>query len=145
MAFFEWEDDFSVKVAEIDRQHRRLIALVNSLYEVIERSNELATMAAVLDEIDTVTSVITELMDYASVHFKTEEQYMLDYAYPEFEDHHKEHEEFLKKVEGFRESFDRKKTRLSITVAEFIRTWWRRHILDADKRCGAFLSARGMT
>jgi hemerythrin-like metal-binding protein len=144
MAFFEWEDSFSVNVAEIDQQHRRLIALVNELYEAIERSDNLATLESVMKELDTVVSVISELMNYASVHFSTEEKYMIEYEYPAYSEHYDEHRRFVDKVETFRQDFAKEKTRLSIDVAEFIRDWWRSHILGADKACGAFLHNKGL-
>jgi hemerythrin len=55
MAFFEWEDGFAVGVTEIDQQHRRLIGLISRLHEAIERSNDLATLASVMSELDTIT------------------------------------------------------------------------------------------
>jgi hemerythrin len=140
MAFFEWEDSFSVSIAEIDQQHRQLIKLVNQLHEAIERSNDLATMAAVMSELDTTSSAIDEMVDYARVHFATEENYMLRYVYPEYDSHKNEHQEFIDKVQTFRSKFEKTKTRLSLDITEFLKTWWRRHILAEDRRCGAFLN-----
>ncbi len=31
MAFFEWQDDFSVHVQEIDDPHKKIIAMVNDI------------------------------------------------------------------------------------------------------------------
>ena len=36
MAFFEWNDSYSVGVVEIDRQHQRLIDFIDQLYEAME-------------------------------------------------------------------------------------------------------------
>ena len=144
MAFFEWEDRFSVNVAEIDRHHRKLIDLINQLHEAIERCSHLATIPSVMSELDTVTSVLTELVNYAEYHFGAEEKYMLEYAYPDHAGHRTEHLQFVDRVQAFKRSFEKEKSRLSIDIAEFMMQWWREHILGSDKKCGAFLNGKGM-
>ena len=67
-------------INEIDTQHRHLLDLIERLEHVIEQSNDQATMAAVMKEMDTVRSVIAELIEYVSYHFDTEERYMRDNA-----------------------------------------------------------------
>jgi len=144
MAFFDWEDAFGVGVLGIDQQHQRLIALINQLHDAIERSNELATLESVLSELAAVTSVVDELISYTQYHFSTEEGHMLQYAYPGYDEHKAEHEQFVGKVQDFRRRFDKQKTRLSLDIAEFLMNWWRGHILNSDKKCGAFLCEKGL-
>jgi hemerythrin len=43
--------------------------------------------------------VVDELIDYTQYHFSTEEKYMLEYAYPGYEQHKAEHEEFIDKIQ----------------------------------------------
>ena len=123
MEFFEWDDGFSVYVVEIDRHHQHLF---------------------VLREQETVAAAIKKLIDYASYHFTTEEAYMRRWAYPEHSQHHDEHRQFIENVQAFKQAFDRKKTRLSLDIAEFAKSWWRSHILGTDKKCGAFLNEQGL-
>ena len=144
MEFFEWDDGFSVNVVEIDRHHQHLFGLINELHEAIERSNRLATLESVLREQETVAAAIKKLIDYASYHFTTEEAYMRRWAYPEHSQHHDEHRQFIENVQAFKQAFDRKKTRLSLDIAEFAKSWWRSHILGTDKKCGAFLNEQGL-
>ena len=144
MAFLEWDDDFRVDIAEIDGHHHHLLRLINQLHEAIEHSNQLATLESVLREQETVAAVIKELVDYASYHFTAEEDYMRRWAYPEHHQHRDEHRKFIDSIQAFRQSFDKKKTRLSLDIAEFARSWWRSHILVSDKKCGAFLKEQGL-
>lgn len=143
MAFFEWEARFSVRISDIDQQHQRLIGLINQLYAAIERANRLATLGSVMSELETVSSVLDELIAYADYHFTTEEEYMREHAYPAYERHCQEHRLFADKAHAFKQRFQ-KKTRLSLEIVEFLRTWWQNHILDTDKQCGAFLYTRGL-
>ncbi len=145
MAFFEWDDAFSVNVAEIDRHHKHLFGLINKLHEAIERSNELATLEAVMRELETVAAVLEELIDYASYHFSTEEHYMRRWAYAGESQHCDEHRQFIERARAFRQAFDKQKTRLSLDGADFVKSWWESHILVSDKKCGAFLNEQGLS
>jgi hemerythrin len=145
MAFFEWEDSFAVGIADIDEQHRRLVGLISRLHEAIECSNRLATLASVMCELDTITAVIDELIDYIHYHFSTEEKYMLAHAYPGYDQHKKEHEQFEDQVRAYKRDFERQKTRLSVEIAEFLKSWWRAHILGTDRKSGAFLKEQGLS
>ena len=144
MAFFEWEDRFSVNVATIDKQHRRVIDLTNQLHDAIQRSNDLATKEAVMSEIATVKSVLESLTAYAQDHFATEEAYLLEHAYPELEQHQAAHRQYTERVSAYQRSFERPKERLSLELAEFLAKWWRGHILERDQRYAAFLSEKGV-
>lgn len=144
MPYFEWDDSFTTHVTRIDEQHRRLIGLINRLHDAIERSNELATMSAVMNELVTATSVVNELVNYALYHFSTEEEYMSDYAFPAYAAHKQEHEQFIRRVDAFRRELEAHKGRLSIDIVEFLVEWWRSHILSSDKKCGAFLNEQGV-
>ena len=145
MAFFEWEDRFSVGINVIDEQHQRLFGLISKLHDVIERCEREATLEAVLCELEAVTTVIGELIDYAQYHFSTEEDYMRRYEFTDDETHRAEHQRFIEKVQDYRRRFEQKKTRISLEIAEFLADWWRNHILNSDKRCGAFCSTKGAT
>ena len=144
MVFFQRQPEFSVNIAEIDRQHKRLIDLVNQLHDAIEKSNQLATMDSVLREMNTITSVINEMLDYAIYHFSTEEKHMLDYHYPQYDQHKEEHLSFIENIKTFEHDFQKTKTRLSLDIAEFIMNWWQEHILNTDKQCGTFLHQNGL-
>lgn len=143
MAFFEWEDRFSVGIDAIDDQHRRLISLINRLHDVIEHCNRQATLKSVLGELQTVSAIIGELIDYARYHFSTEEDYMRRYAFPESAAHQTEHRKFIEKIGDYQQRFEQKKTRISLEIAEFLATWWRSHILNSDKKCAAFCCSKG--
>ena len=145
MPFFEWEDRFGVGINTIDQQHQRLFALINQLHDAIERCEQLATLEAVLCELDAVTATIGELIDYARYHFSTEEDYMRRYEYPDRLSHQAQHQQFVEEVQGYRKRFEQKKTRISPEVADFLVNWWRTHILNSDKKCGAFCCSKGAT
>lgn len=132
-------------VEEIDAQHRHLLDLADRLEHTIARSNEQATMAAVMNEMDTVRGVIAELVEYASYHFDTEERYMRDSAYPEYEQHHEEHVRTAEMIHHWAYFWQKSRDRFSVEIADFINDFWNSHVLEYDRKLCEFLKERGVS
>ena len=69
-----WGENFSVGVRVLDAQHKQIVIMVNTLIEMNE--------AKVDSEI--ISDTLTKMTQFAIDHLKTEEQYMLEYGYPEY-------------------------------------------------------------
>lgn len=144
MKFIQWSEEYSVNVAEVDEQHRRLFDLINELHEAMADTRAQYTMATVVHEVETIGTVLNEMMDYVSYHFSMEENHMVAHGYPEYAVHYTAHRQFNAKVKAFMRGFDDGKAIFSAEIVEFIRDWWRRHILVVDKRLGVFLNEKGL-
>jgi hemerythrin len=145
MAFFEWNDDYSVGVETMDQQHQKLIGLINQLHEALEEDGGQQTTTAAVDELDTIISVLDELVDYSSYHLSTEEDYMREYAYPEYAEHRRTHGQFIDRIQTFKREFDEGEALLSREIIDFLRDWWTQHILKVDKKYGPFFNEKGLT
>jgi len=142
--FFEWDDSYSVGVAKIDRQHRRLIGLINELYEAMQQGHGPNTLTSTVNELETMVSVLDELMDYSYYHFSTEEEYMIEYAYPEYDEHKRAHGRFVERIQAFKRDFEEGKALLSMEIVQFLQDWWKKHIVDVDKKYGPFFNEKGL-
>jgi hemerythrin len=87
MALIEWNADLSVGVGEIDEQHKKLIGLINSLNDAMASGKGKDILKGILDG----------MVNYTSMHFKTEEKYMDEFQYGETFHHKTEHKNFVKK------------------------------------------------
>ena len=67
MPFAEWSDEFSVGVEKIDRDHKRLLALLNELHDALEAGERPEVTGKVLDG----------LVLYVGYHFAHEEALFL--------------------------------------------------------------------
>ena len=65
MALLQWSDALSVGVVEIDRQHQKLVTMINDLNDAMRAGKGK----------DALGKTIAELIAYAATHFKTEEKY----------------------------------------------------------------------
>ncbi|MHC4441544.1 MAG: bacteriohemerythrin [Planctomycetota bacterium] len=144
MAFFEWDESYTVNIAEIDRQHKQLIELINHVYDALQQSKNQDTMKSAIDELDAQATGIDEMIDYTCYHFSTEEDYMLEYQYPGYDRQKEEHEQFVEKVKSFKRDFDEGKAVLSMELVQFLRKWLAGHILGLDKKYGPFLNEKGL-
>ena len=75
MSLIEWKESFSVGNAEIDRQHRKLIAILNRAHDTM--------MTGKYEDLSTLgTEAVGELIAYGKEHFAFEEAYMRQIGFP---------------------------------------------------------------
>ncbi len=139
MAFFEWQDCYSVMITEIDEQHKQLIQLINRVHEEVERiklgrAERGETFGLLVHEITAVISAIDDMAEYASFHFSVEEKIMLEYESPRHEEHKKAHENFVAYIQESKRDFDEGRGARLVEVADFLKEWLVEHILNADKK-----------
>ncbi|WP_440945687.1 bacteriohemerythrin [Methanosarcina sp. T3] len=124
MPIIKWTDSFSVNIVEIDAQHKKLVEMINRLYDAMKVGKSKDVMGEILDN----------LISYTETHFKTEEKYFDLYRYPEKETHKAEHEKFTEIVTKFKKDFDSGNAIISIEVMNFLKEWLTNHINGSDKR-----------
>lgn len=134
MALIQWNEDLSVKVSEIDKQHQKLVSMINELDEAMRNGKGKAVLEPILKA----------LAAYTRVHFQTEENYFEQFNYPDIDSHKQEHAKFVRKVSEFTEGFEKGTLGLSINVMTFLSDWLKNHIKGTDKKYGPFLNDRGL-
>jgi len=130
----EWSDNFSVQVTTIDRQHKRLVDLINKLHKAM-RTGAARTVIA---------QVIGELVEYTQVHFKDEEKMMERAGYADLEKHKVQHFKFVEEIAQFQEKFNSGKTMISMDVMKFLKDWLLNHIQGTDKKYSADMIKAGI-
>lgn len=131
MSAIRWEDSLSVGIDTIDVDHRRLVAVLDELFEAVGADDSKAILAR----------TVSSLLDYSREHFRDEEQVMRRHAFPEIREHAAEHQELLRKLVEMKAKVDRGEVDLTFEVMDFLGGWLTAHILGPDKRLGQFLQA----
>jgi hemerythrin len=134
MALINWNDNLSVNVSEIDKQHQHLIKLINDLDDAMKQGKGKAILG----------KIVGGLMDYTGFHFSAEEKYFAQFGYSEADDHIKEHRVFVEKVADFKKKLDAGSIGLSTDVMNFISDWLKKHIQGTDKKYGPFFNEHGL-
>jgi len=85
MTLLQWQDTYSVGVAEVDHEHRGMIELINTLHTALgtERSGE------------RVEAFLGEIFADVSAHFALEERVMRERRYDALAEHKADHERLL--------------------------------------------------
>lgn len=134
MALFVWNDSYSVKVKELDSQHKMLIDTLNELHE--------AMMNREAKEV--IGGILKGLADYVGVHFSYEENLMQKHGYPSLDEHKKAHQAFVQKVVEFKKKFDGGHLMLSMEVMNFLKDWLKNHIKGTDQKYSEFFKQKGV-
>lgn len=133
--FFEWKDEYSVGVDEIDDQHKNLVEMVNQLHEHMTDDPSMRLSVEVFLE---------RLVAYVDYHFKTEEASMQASGYPDFENHLKIHNKLRAQVTEFRDQFINNEVDVSESLMKFLKDWLVNHIGGMDLKISAHLKAKGL-
>lgn len=131
----EWSDRYSVNVRELDEQHKKLIAMINRLYEAM-----LANRGR-----DVQLEIASEMVTYAEHHFATEEQYMLRFDFAGYENHLKEHEQFTAEAIDLKVRLASGGPVLTMEILNLLKSWLQHHILGTDKQYAGHFNAHGLT
>ncbi|NLW90156.1 MAG: hemerythrin family protein [Syntrophomonadaceae bacterium] len=124
---FEWKNDYSIGVDEIDKQHQKLFEIANRAYSLMK--NDLIT-----DKYDQLIDIFAELLDYTEYHFGFEEKYMTSIGYKKFLSHKVIHDDFVEKVKSIDlRQVDEDQDKHLMDILDFIVNWISEHILIQDK------------
>jgi len=125
-----WDDVFSLGFKPIDDQHKKLVLIINELFTACKEGVLAADMAFM--------ETVKETLDYTETHFADEEDYMREANYPRFNEHKKQHEEFIAAVEKTIDDFEAGNTE-PIEMARFLKKWLLNHIAVTDKQYVPYL------
>lgn len=129
----EWSAPFSVGHEAIDRDHQRLFAILNQIWQDKQAGNRLVLETA-----------LDELMHYTCSHFAREEEYMIDFGYPGYAAHREAHQSFAAQIESLRwEYLHGLRKNIHDDLLDHLWHWLMDHIVEADKRFSHFIAGLG--
>ena len=135
MPLMIWRDEFSVNVPSIDTQHKKLIDMLNELFDGMQTNKSREILGPVLDG----------LVAYTVEHFKYEENLLSKTSYADTPAHLKEHENLKQKVIDAQMRYKNATTgAMSIEIVNFMKNWLTNHILGTDMKYKEHLLAHGV-
>ncbi len=130
----EWSDQLSVGIREIDRQHMRLVDMVNGLYRSVHEGRVG----------EAVGTLLPELVNYTVEHFAYEEKLFEEHGYPETEAHIREHKKLTSQVQNFVKKIEGGNTAVATSLLGFLKDWLVNHIMKTDMAYGPYLNQQGV-
>ncbi|MHC4184238.1 MAG: bacteriohemerythrin [Planctomycetota bacterium] len=120
----EWNDKYSVGISMIDEEHKKLIGILNKA--IFAKGHN--------DNPEELREVLREMTNYALTHFKTEETYMKEFNYPEYQDHKEEHRDFSAGIIAYHEKLIKGNYQIANEIIEYLKWWFVNHIQVTDKK-----------
>ena len=128
MSLIEWDESFSLRIPEIDAQHKKLIEWISFLDDAVNQGE-----GGII-----VNDIFCSLSRYVLEHFNDEEKLMLRYNFPGYQLHCLEHYFFTKwLMESMATRSDDEA--LSITTVRFVTDWILLHIQGTDQFYSEFI------
>jgi len=134
MSLITWNSSYSVGVSEIDKQHQKLVEIINTLFDAMKSGKAN----------DVMSKVFLDLLSYTSFHFTYEEKLMDVHQFPISSVHKAEHANLVKKVQDLKQKAASGNFSVSIDTMNFLKEWLMKHIQNVDKEFGKFLVAKGI-
>jgi len=134
MPVIVWSDEkFSVNIEMIDKQHKKMIDMINELLEAVQAKQENNILAQLL----------IKLVNYTHYHFSTEERYFKIYNYPDTTVHKAQHDHLREQVAALDERYYSGQKMITGEVMGLLNDWLADHIIGSDRKFGSFLKGKG--
>lgn len=128
-----WNSSYELGVESIDKQHQRLVELLNDFYANIKnRSNT-----------EIIFTLISGMKEYVILHQRFEIELLKKYGFDKIEEHEKEHSAFMQKINDLEKRQKMGFAVVSYEITDFLKKWLREHILIQDKKIASFLISKG--
>ena len=124
MIDIEWDDKDCVGVSIIDEYHKKFIDTINKAIIVKENN----------DSPEGAKEVLREITDHILTLFKTEETYMIEFDYPEYQDHKEEHRVFAMKTIAYLDRVINGDYQITCDILEDLKSWLVNHIQATDQK-----------
>jgi len=135
MPLMQWNEKMSVGIDSIDAEHKKLVGMLNDLYDGMQSGRGKEALGKVLDN----------LIAYTAAHFKNEEKHFVQTGYPASAAHKKEHDDLTKQVLDVQAKYKAGAAgTLSLEVLSFLKNWLVTHIQGSDKAYGPHLKSKGV-
>ncbi|MEY4616662.1 MAG: hypothetical protein RJB66_1622 [Pseudomonadota bacterium] len=123
-SLFTWDSKrYELKVTEMDNEHKKLIEIMNDLYDKNKKN---------APKPDLLTS-INELCDFVVLHFQHEETHLEKIRFPGLANHKGIHQRLLSQLRQHKADFESSESnRINEKFFEFLSLWLAAHIQHID-------------
>ena len=132
-----WKNKYCTGIEKIDTQHKKLVELINNLYDKI----------VLKDDTSYVKDAIMDLKLYTIFHFTSEEKLFKKYQYykDDHKEHLKKHQKFIDEIANYLSDNETSQYELGYRLTEFLKKWLFSHILVSDMKFAKFVKQNHFT
>lgn len=130
--FVRWSPSYSVGIDSIDKDHKKLLGMINQLQTAVHYTTDEAMVDVILGD----------LIDYTKYHFAREESLMQACNYPDFSAHKKQHDAMILKILDYIDKYKKKDGSTIDDVTQFLKSWLINHINGSDQKYSPYLRGK---
>ncbi|MCG8338858.1 MAG: bacteriohemerythrin [Proteobacteria bacterium] len=134
MPFMQWEQAYSVNIRSIDDQHKKMIDLINELYDCVKGGSER----------ERLNETFLRLSVYTVKHFIYEEALFKKHAYSDLFEHKKKHDELAEQLTEFHKKYSVQKEEINEELINFFKETMFEHITTCDREYIEYMSDHGI-
>ncbi len=135
MPLMTWTEKLSVGVGVLDEDHKKLVGMLNELYDAMQAGQGR----------DSLGRILNGLVQYTTFHFAREEKFFAQTGYAAAALHKQEHDALTRQVLDVQQKYAAGVTStLSLDVMQFLRNWLVNHIQGSDQKYRPHLNAKGI-
>lgn len=131
----QWQDSWLLGIDAIDRQHQRLIGLMNILLEALEMKRCP----------DMYKSILNGLVSYINTHFRDEEFEMQRLGFPDLDEQKRLHQQLKDAVQQMVRQVKAGGNLDKDYIAAFLYDWVNNHLAVEDAKIGQFIKEKQLT
>ncbi len=120
----EWNEDLSTGYEKFDNEHKEIFDIINELYNAIKK----------VEVKEKIIEIVDRMVKYTETHFKDEEKDFEKYNYEDTQAHKNAHKKFVQKSRDLRTDVKNNPNLVAIQTLNFLRSWWRQHIIYVDRK-----------
>ncbi|MBD3218447.1 MAG: bacteriohemerythrin, partial [candidate division Zixibacteria bacterium] len=130
--FVSWDQSLSVGQADLDKQHKNILHILNQLHAAMNIESERKNLSRHLEN----------LGSEIGRHFHAEEELMTEIDYPHLEDHQKAHRKLIKQVRSLQIWTKQERAMTARKDLRLIKSWLIDHIKFIDMKYARFIAKR---
>ncbi len=123
-AKIEWDEKYSVGISIIDDEHKKFFGIINKVVHAKEHK----------EDPNEINEILLAMNNYALMHFKTEESYMEEFNFPEYQSHKEEHNRFSSEIIPYTEKVIGGNYQIASDILEYLKQWLVKHIQVTDRQ-----------
>jgi hemerythrin-like metal-binding protein len=129
----ELEDRYNFYVSLISKDHEKLIGTIDKAIAAKQHKKSP----------EEIKEKLHDIIRYAVKHFATEEYYMIEFKYPEYQYHKEEHMDFSVKALAYSNRVITGDCQIANEILEYLKQWLINHFQETDKKYTEYFSKNG--
>lgn len=131
-----------VGVASFNKQHLHLASYAMEFSQIV---NELATREPDAEDWKRIDAIFGRVSRFATKHFREEEEMMVAQGYPDYTDHKRLHDKFVKELGKIQSQINNRNVKFKGKMSTLLWDWLYEHINQVDFAYRNFFLEKGIS